>query len=247
MGTCMRRSLYLLAAALVALSSKPLWAEQGARCIDVPPGTTPAAVTACEDAEHYTVTTGGSRHEFEKADFQAQLRDLITNWLDDEDLPYDDQAQLDVWLSVPDTSTQTPTWRVVAHLGSGRSVVVFLDFSPDSWRVSRANVGSLPDGLAYPRSFGDQAGALLLTPKAPAPYEQVRELLAEYGVLAPETPPSRPGVIRCWTPVLAERASAAAVQQDPRSRDLIDQLVPNSFLEWISFRQRVFAFSLLPS
>ena len=212
-----------------------------AECVSLPHNVSPAPVEACESDTHYTFTILGKDQTYEKEKFRQDLLAALERWFVAAGTAMPKSGDIEFWLAVPDTSPASTQARAVFYWEGG-AIVAYIAIDPAKWKLANRHIGVLPEDTKYPQSFGYQPGTLLIQPTPGTSPADLYSFVSDYGAEQPQALGSSWQVYK--VPALKEQDTMTAIAADPDAKLLVNQVTTNSMLEWISLRQRIFAFSL---
>jgi hypothetical protein len=242
-------ALSFCALVLGTLTSK----AAAAGCIQLPPNVSAPAVEACETRRLLFFDIAGEVDSAEKGAFQLAFQKSVALWFDAHAVPREllDGASVDFWLAMPEANPAATQARAVLHLAprggdTAASLLVFLSPQPDNgdkWLLDDSSLGFLTD-KTYPQSFGFRTGQLLVKVQPGVTSDQLQNMLASLNADASHSGEYAPGWYVVEMPPLQEAKLKNILEQDITARAVVARADFNPLVEWIAFRERLFAFSL---
>ena len=232
---------HLALIAILAGATAPVASAIGfERCTNVPASELNAVVKVCESLSHYIFKIADTTEAIEKTEFQSQLIRLTKQWLDLNgfEQKYLLGSTVEIWMSVPEANPAGAKIRAFFQTTHG-NFVISLPVSPKDWTVSNDNVG-VTDQEHYPQSYGYRAGSLLIKKVKEAKEETFLDLVESYS----ESPVQSfsPSWYSIETSVFSEKPVSSALQRN--GTGLVESVNFNHVMEWMAWRERVFAFSV---
>ena len=212
-----------------------------AECVSLPLNVLPAPVEACESDTHYTFKIVGKDQTYEKQKFRQDLLAALERWFIAAGTTMPTSGEVEFWLAVPDTSPASTQARAVFYWEGG-AIVAYLAIDPAKWKLANRHIGVLPEDTKYPQSFGYQPGTLVIQAAPDTSPTDLNNFVANYGAEQPQSLGANWQIYK--VPALKEQVTMEAIASDPAAKLVVNQVTTNSMLEWISLRQRIFAFSV---
>lgn len=209
-------------------------------CISVPRGSADPAVTACETSDSYDFTIVGTTYSYTKAAYQEAFVKLLNEWHELHGLT-NLSTKVDFWLSVPEANPEATQARAVLR-ADGRSFVFFLSVHPQEWLPNTLKVSILGQNEIYPDYFGHSAGSLLVKRSATVQEADLHQYMENHQASGPQI--FSPGWFAYELPVFREEPTKSSIESDPMAKAFVERVELNYIMEWISQRERVFAFSV---
>lgn len=209
-------------------------------CTPIPRGASNPAVKACETYSSYRFTIIGSEYTYSKAEYRAAFAKLLSDWRELHGLT-SLVTRVDFWLSVPEANPGATQARAVLKAGD-RSFVFFLSVHPQDWSLDNLRVSILGQHETYPDSFGHTAGSLLVKQNTTAQESDLHAYMERYQAYLPQF--FAPGWFEYELPVFREQPTKEVVDKDGSAANVVARVELNHIMEWISQRERVFAFSV---
>lgn len=214
-----------------------------ASCVTIPNNTPEAAVTACEQGQTYSFEIDGTYRSYAKSIFQQRLRQTIQQWLSLQDLDASLLAgtSLEFFLAVPEINPAATQARVQVTMLDQRALIFYLSLDPETWRLEDIDVGILSWGKRYPEFFGERIASLLIAKQPQADDAPFRRSMAESGVT------NLDAIGGGWWSGHVRPLSEHMVVEQLRQSSHVKHVTTDSIIEWIAYRERIFAFSWDPS
>ena len=209
-------------------------------CTNVPANNPNAVVTVCESAHQYTFKIAGTVESHEKKSYRNRLIELTAAWLSSAGIDRDRllSSRIEIWMSVPEANPGGAKVRAFFQSSLG-NFVVSLPVSPAEWQVTNSNVG-ITEFQTYPQSYGYRAGSILVKKSQKATEPVFLDVVQPYSTTPVES--FAPSWYGMGTAVFNERqVSTELSQQNP---DIVESAQFNQIMEWMAWRERVFAFSV---
>jgi len=209
-------------------------------CVNVPADSPDAVVTVCESASKYTFKIADHIEAYDKKKYQALLTELTGDWLAGGGIDRNRlfSARVEIWMSVPEANPAAAKVRAFFRTTTD-NFVISLPISPKEWRISNGNVG-VTERQTYPQSFGYRAGSLLIKKAHQASESDFLAVIQPYSTstvtnFAPE-----------WygmeTAIFDEKRVSDDISGEHSA--FVDSIQYNQIMEWMAWREQVFAFSV---
>ena len=226
---------------LLIFSAKVAFASQV--CTGIPSNSAEPAVLACESATAYKFTIAGAKTEYNKDDYQAAFHRHLQNWAKAKELPESAfaQAEVTMWLSVPEANPPGTRARAVVTTSWGE-LVVYMDIPLSTWEWDEHDMGVFEAGSSYPDSYGMRLGQLLVKKLPEVSLADLKSWLASFDANLGESFGGNWYVVN--VPFFNELDVRGQIEADGKFTTMLEQLQANYIYEWIAWRSAVFRFTL---